>query len=206
MVELLIDRGADPNKRCLPCRLSYEITDCERGPTALHGVTNLDYPTTLNPKRVAQALISAGADVNALAAEYDKGQDMTPLHLVVRGTEPGEMGDDDARAQLSIAEVLLLNGADSNARAVPGGNSPAHLASPVNLSIFEMLDHYGANINALNAHGRTPLLELLSRVSCRDHRDEALPLQQKHIIKCINKLMELGVIARMLMSLFLNCM
>ncbi|KAF5247688.1 hypothetical protein FANTH_6311 [Fusarium anthophilum] len=195
IVELLIDRGADPNKRCSPCWPSHEITDCERGPTPLHGVANLgrmECPGTLNPKRVAQALISAGADVNAFAAEYDNAQDMTPLHVVVKGTEPAEMRDDIARAQLSIAEVLLSNGADPNAQTVPDGNSPAHLASPVNLSLFDMLDRYGADINALNANGRTPLMELLSRVSCRDHRVEVLPLQQKHIIQGINKLLELG--------------
>ncbi|KAF4944075.1 hypothetical protein FGADI_12957 [Fusarium gaditjirri] len=195
MVELLIDRGADPNKRCLPCWLNYEITDCERGPTPLHGVANLrrlECPGTLNPSRVARALISAGADVNAFAAEYDNAPDMTPLHLVVRGTEPEEMGHDIARAQLSIAEVLLSNGADPNIQAVPDGNSPAHLASPVDLSLFEMLERYGADINALNAHGRTLLMELLSRVSCRNHRDKVLPLQQEQIIQGINKLLELG--------------
>ncbi|KAF5672615.1 hypothetical protein FCIRC_8318 [Fusarium circinatum] len=131
-------------------------------------------------------------DMLAMLAQYDNAQDMTPLHLVVKGTEPGEMGEDIAGAQLSIAEVLLSNGADPNAQAVPDGNSPAHLASPVNLSLFDMLDRHGADINALNANGRTPLMELLSRVSCRDHRVEVLPLQQKHIIQGINKLLELG--------------
>ncbi|KAF5983420.1 ankyrin repeat-containing protein [Fusarium bulbicola] len=165
IVELLIDRGADPNKRCSPRWPSHEIMECERGPTPLHGVANLgrmECPATLNPKRVVQALISAGADVNAFAAEYGNAQDMTPLHLVVKGTEPGEMGDDIARAH------------------------------PVNLSLFDLLDRYGADINTLNANGRTPLMELLSRVSCRDHRVEVLPLQQKHIIQGINKLLELA--------------
>lgn len=124
-------------------------------------------------------MVSAGADLNAFAAEYDSAPEMASLHLVVNGAKSRQMRDSMARGQLLIAEVLLSSSADPNAQTVPDGNSPTHLGSPLDLSLLEILERYSADLNARNDHGRTPLA--VFRVSYRDNSIEALALPPEQL-------------------------
>jgi ankyrin repeat protein len=89
-----------------------------------------------------QDLIDAGADVNGKNHHCKM-----PLHLV-----------QDA----AVAKILLANGAKINAQIIICGNTPLHTILIQNPSsqILEMAQtfiRYGANINAKNSKGYTPL-------------------------------------------------
>ena len=90
------------------------------------------------------ALIAAGADVNA----RDRfGQ--APLHEAV------------SRGHINAVRALIAAGADVNVSIGDGFGTPLHAASRCrdnsNLDIVDTLVTAGANINAQNAYGKTPL-------------------------------------------------
>jgi len=87
--------------------------------------------------KIVEFLISNGADVNA------KTGDFTPLHLAAQS------------GNLEIVKFLVSK-ADVNAKT--GDLTPLHLAAQSgNLEVVKFLVSQGADVNAKNYYGRTPL-------------------------------------------------
>jgi ankyrin repeat protein len=101
LIKLLLDHGADPNKRCCgdgsqcSCRddVTMRIADTgtERGPTPLHALAGFSdgyirsWPGPELIPECIQVLIKAGACVNATAEGPDSdGANLTPLHYAVQ--------------------------------------------------------------------------------------------------------------------------
>jgi ankyrin repeat protein len=183
VIKLLLEHGADPNRRSTTDRDLYyrgdTITeerhlDCKRGPTPLHafpGPRRLLYGTRVifedeeeNTAACLRVLIEAGADLNAtMDNEPRYGQNMTPLHLAVQGTEDGESWGDVDHAEEILTKLLLSAGANPNAKT-KDGDTPLHLANMEKPRLLEILVEHGADINVLNGWGRSPLLEMINRL------------------------------------------
>ncbi|MEP6664773.1 MAG: ankyrin repeat domain-containing protein, partial [Verrucomicrobiota bacterium] len=100
---------------------------------------------------MAKFLIANKADVNAIAKEG-----LTPLHTAVFGNE------------LKLVELLLQNGADTEAKFQGSNNkgwTPLHFAANSSTieQIAETLLESGANPNATNDAGETPLYLAIGR-------------------------------------------
>lgn len=76
---------------------------------AANGVEDFRQKTPPNAEEIAQRLIDAGADVNALADTYGRGLYQTTMNLLVSSTHPAEAG-----LQSALVEVLLDHGAAIN--------------------------------------------------------------------------------------------
>jgi ankyrin repeat protein len=131
-VEELLDRGADPNTRVFG--RPPIVVASESGRHAL-----------------MQALVRAGADVNAHDRESSAGglleRGGTALHDVV--------------GSIKMVRFLLSAGADIHARNSKG-QTPLHLAAlqHVHLNVFRALLKAGAEIDARDKRGVTPLMTL----------------------------------------------
>ena len=175
LVKLLLDRGADPMKRCRRRRdfsssttvvLELDKEDSERGPTPLHALTNpktRDVQFSGDGEKVAECLrliIAAGADINATMDPEYGTWNATPLHLAVQRTESmwENWGSLDKSEEI-LTESLLAAGADSTAQNADG-DTPIHIANLEKPRLFEILMKHGGG-NARNARGRTPLHEMI---------------------------------------------
>lgn len=201
LVKLLLKHGADATKRSADTESSYfyngEIqlkVDNDQGPTPLHGITHPYHRDSFwedDAKAVEeciQVLIAAGADVNATmagATSY-KETNLTPLHLAVKKPD-SVMGCSlwDDKSDEMLTKFLLEAGADPNAKA-SYGNTAMHLANPRKPCLFEMLAKHGADVNAKNHRGRTPLLEIINCIG-HDSRNELKPN-----VDVFTKLLDLG--------------
>lgn len=203
VIKLLLEHGADPNRRGPKDRfrsynddesIEVEPGDCERGPTPLHAFAGYGYKRKMlfgSDKETAaeclRVLIEAGADVNATMDDETFNQDMTPLHVAVEKTESWAdfWGSMDHSAE-NLSELLLSAGANPNAKTKLG-NTPLHLANAEKLGLLKILVEHGADINAVNSQGRPPLLEMISRLGCSSSCD-----RPERIVKVFQRLMELG--------------
>ncbi len=184
LVRLLLQHGADPNKRCgwdlwdygdeitITITLSQEPNGA-LGPTPLHAFAGIGFDRRVlfdsgkeEAAECLRLLLEAGGDVNASMDEgLYRNQNGTPLHHAVQRIETGSgvhWGSLD-KSEILLTELLLSAGADANAKTT-AGNTPLHLASPENPCLLEMLVEHGADINSVNIHGRTPLLEIINRL------------------------------------------
>ncbi|KAK4083643.1 uncharacterized protein Triagg1_1305 [Trichoderma aggressivum f. europaeum] len=201
LVKLLLKYGADPNMRCARGR-SYDYSgnitlqiDNERGPTPLHAFSSPEERSIFMKDDVKEAeecvrvLIEAGADVNATMdwAYSRRGQNLTALHLAVQKTSTtfGYWGSLDKSEEI-LAKVLLAAGADPNVRT-DKGNTPMHIANPEKPQLLDMLVEHGADVNAVNAWGRTPLLEIITNMGT-----SSVFNQLKPDVHTFNKLVDLG--------------
>jgi ankyrin repeat protein len=100
-------------------------------------------------RETVEALLSAGADVNAVTRESKK---ITPLHSAI------------AARQFEIAQRLIACGAAVNPRQAENGVTPLHeAAAGGEIRFAELLLAHGAEINARTKDGKTPLAYALSR-------------------------------------------
>nr|WOD45875.1 hypothetical protein [Trichoderma atroviride] len=177
LIKLLLKHGADPNRRSAResiytyGEISMQV-DNKQGPTPLHAFCSPDDRCVLMKEDVkkaeecVQVLVAAGADVNATIRwkRSVNGQDLIPLHLAVLKTDTtfGYWGSLDKSEEI-LTRALLLNGADPSART-DRGETPMHLANPEKPQLLDLLVEFGADINAVNDMGRTPLLAIIHKM------------------------------------------
>ena len=112
----------------------------KKGQTALH--CTLLYDAEEGHRNITRMLIDNGADVNVAS-----NTGYTPVHLV------------SANGYKDMLELLIISGANVNAKEKNGGWTPLHLAEKNrHEGIAELLIANGADINASDNFGRTPLI------------------------------------------------
>jgi cytohesin len=95
---------------------------------------------------VTELLIANGLDVNAKCTASGETKDTTPLHAAA------------GKGNIEVAEVLIRNGAELEARILQNQNTPLHLAVRNNhKAVVTLLIAQGADVNAKTKHGETPL-------------------------------------------------
>ncbi|MFN0123711.1 MAG: ankyrin repeat domain-containing protein [Blastocatellia bacterium] len=100
-------------------------------------------------RETVEALLAAGADVNAATRETMK---VTPLHSAAAARQP------------AIARLLIAHGAKVNAGQAENGFTPLHeAAANGDLEFAGLLLEHGAQINAKMTDGKTPLALALTR-------------------------------------------
>ena len=103
---------------------------------------------------MVDALIAAGADVNATTNEH-----WMALHMAV--SKPGSLESDTTLDGIKVVKALLRAGAYVNAET--GGFDvymPLHLAIGAgSVEVVQILIDAGADVNAINGDGHTPLQE-----------------------------------------------
>ena len=109
--------------------------------------------------RDTKQYVVSGADVNR---KYGKTKATLLHHAASTGNK-------------DIAELLIIKGANINAKDTPFGCTPLHVATEGNKEIVELLISKGANLNAKMSRGRTPL-----DVAIRFEQSEIADLLRKH--------------------------
>ena len=137
VLELLISYGAN-------------VFDCSSGATALHQCAFYGWG-----KRAVVALVSAGADVNAVNCWGE-----TPL---LEATASCTACGQDTCTHLEVAMELVKLGANVNMRDVTGKTALHHLSckhvdGPQVSECIEALSVAGADLNAVDSIGHAPLL------------------------------------------------
>lgn len=134
---LLKEHGADLNKKD------------RYGETILHEFIR-NFPSSSNDSaiQVIECLLKYGVEVNIPG---NRGN--TPLHVAA------------CKGDLAVATYLISKGADIKARSNQG-LTPLHLAAAGHPQITKLLLKAGADVNALDENGRSPLA--YSRKACID--------------------------------------
>jgi ankyrin repeat protein len=110
-VKLLVEHGADPNRRIFPNLPAARPGDV-RGPYSQLEMLPIIYAARIGAQEALEALIEAGAEINA-----KDGDAATALHQAVENR------------QLKTMEWLIANGADVNAKDVWGRTPLAYILS-----------------------------------------------------------------------------
>jgi ankyrin repeat protein len=150
IAKVLIDAGADINEKT------------SAGLTILHCVAM----SPAGNKAVAELLIAKGLDVNAkyTTKRSTESQGGTPLHAAV------------AKDNIEVAEVLIKNGAELNAKLSNDHHTPLHLVARYgHKAAAGLLIAKGADVNAKGTRGETPLDLAISK----GHK-ELVDLLRKH--------------------------
>ncbi|CAH0055072.1 unnamed protein product [Clonostachys solani] len=193
-MKLLIQHGADVNKRCSGGRYENGIfsltVDNPRGPMPIHAFAGYEQTFARgcsdaeNAEKCLRLLLDDGADINATTdgeKHTYRGRDgnFTPLFYAVKKNTNGYFFGVIDKTGEKLASLLLKAGADPNVKSTYG-YAPIHVANPECLPLFDLLVAHSADVNAKNKSGRAPLLELIQQY------------QAKPDIKVFEKLIECG--------------
>ena len=127
--KVLIDEGAD-----IKIKTSGGLTLLHHG-----ALSSGDY------KDVVELLIAKELDVNAKCA-YGEAKDATPLHAAA------------GKGNVGVAELLIKNGAEVNARVAFNGYTPLHIAAREGYQeVAKLLISSEADINEKSKNEETPL-------------------------------------------------
>ncbi|KAL8369910.1 hypothetical protein RB595_000324 [Gaeumannomyces hyphopodioides] len=193
-IKLLLKYGANANLRSTSERyilndeISTELSlpDRENGPTPLHAFAGYGNGSSPLPKecderarQILRLLLDNGADINATMKSG-----LTPLHCAVSaGVDSDWMvfyEEESPRAK-HLAELLLEAGADPNSRTQKG-NTPLHLITYHGAGALDSLVHHGADLEAKNQEGRSPLLQSIFTFNA----------DQSRSLSALKKLVNLG--------------
>lgn len=174
-IKVLLKYGTDINRRST-CefhetvgQVSSELTlpDRDSGATALHVFAGYDRGPVLYSaerrdvaRQILELLLENGADINAAMDDrYQSG--LTPLHCALRGNvQCGWEEPSDSQHTQYVVDLLLEAGADPNSRTNKG-STPLHLIRECSAGALGSLVRNGADLEAKNEYGRSPLLQLL---------------------------------------------
>ncbi|KAI0533164.1 ankyrin repeat-containing domain protein [Xylaria digitata] len=189
-IQLLLRYGADPNRRC-GMEPWYDTRDdevtqtfhCPTGPTVIHALAGYDDIDRLSgdlrierARKCLETLVSYGAQIDARADEatgWSKDSDLTHLHYAVRKRDVVSSFDywfSDDTPEI-MARLLLEAGADPNARSKLGRNC-IHFANPELPGLIDIMISGGADINATDLNGYSPLLAMISPQGRRDMKPD----------------------------------
>ncbi|KAL8330549.1 hypothetical protein RB593_001525 [Gaeumannomyces tritici] len=199
-IKLLLKYGADAKLRStseitrasLNDEISTELSlpDRETGPTLLHIFAGYGGASTkLGDERapqILQLLLDNGADINAtMDTDNTWGSGLTPLHCAVAAKPESfllDWGFDAEDSNVKFVIALLLNaGANPNARTQKG-NTPLHLVTDYGAGVLDYLVHHGADLEAKNQEGRSPLLQSIFTFNAEESQG----------LSTLNKLVDLG--------------
>ncbi|KAI0447555.1 ankyrin repeat-containing domain protein [Xylaria telfairii] len=181
-IQLLLKYGADPNRRCGMERW-YNIDDdkvtqtfdCPTGPMAIHALAGYDEIESLSDnesieraRKCLETLVLYGAQIDARANEdtattLSKDTNLSPLHYAVRKRHVVCSYDYWFSGNTSeiMAGLLLEAGADPNARSKLG-RTCLHFANPELPDLIDVLIGGGADVNATDFEGHSPLLAMIN--------------------------------------------
>jgi cytohesin len=176
LVEELLRRGADPNKKDADGMTPFDVALEARCVAAVRLLIDVAKPTekTLLATRGYMPLLAAvidrwpwlvekygGAALIRFAAESPEavalllGFGVGPNTADARGMTPLHYAAAHCRAD--VAQLLVQHGADVNAK-IRRGSTPLHIAASGGCAeVAELLLKHGANPNARDSDGRTPL-------------------------------------------------
>jgi ankyrin repeat protein len=149
IAEVLVSRGAKLNlyEASITGKLEAVKDILRKNPAEANslspdGFSSLHLAAFFGHAEIVKYLLEMGADANTVANNRMK---VMPLHSAV------------AHNQLEISEILIVHGAEVNAKQ-EGGFVPLHAAAQSgNLEMARLLLKHGAEVNVKSNDGRTPL-------------------------------------------------
>jgi ankyrin repeat protein len=161
VVKALLARGARPNDRLLNGTAMTRYGQDYALPDAFTGATPLFITARFGEVVMTKDLLAAGADPNMAAKDGT-----TPLMLAagirldlggLRPDSEESSASDDGRHATELATALLDAGADAKAVNDAGDTALHGAAAKGWRSLIELLVKRGADVNAKNKRGQTPL-------------------------------------------------
>jgi ankyrin repeat protein len=144
LVKALIARGAQPDTRLVKATPARRLSDDIALTRSLVGTTPVWLAANYGHPDIVRVLAAAGANLNAAANDGS-----TPLMAAIGRNE---------QVAAAVARQLLEAGADVNAADDSGGTALHRAASSGFNEIIKMLAGRGANLEARNRQGQTPLM------------------------------------------------
>ena len=144
LVQALIARGARPDVRLVRATPARRLSDDVALTRSLVGATPLWLAAFFGHAEIVSALATAGADLNAGANDGS-----TPLMAAIGR---------NAQAAANVARRLIDAGADVNAADESGGTVLHRAVSAGFNDVVRRVAEKGANLEARNRQGQTPLM------------------------------------------------
>jgi hypothetical protein len=131
---------------------------------SLHLLIHTDSEKLLWPNSPLLVLLQF-VDPNVLSGHEHDEKRVTPLHHLAHLADPTSSDYSTQENQLTLGRQLIEHGTNVNAAAYPNGNTPLHHAChstfTTNLDFIQLLLDNGADPNAQDHLGQTPLMHTL---------------------------------------------